>query len=207
MNKAFKGRCSQIIQCALLFVILVTRCLADSVPTVVESFDLQNVQLLDSPFKTAMELNSRFLLSLEPDRFLCYFRTNAGLPPKAAAYDGWEAPNTGAGRCLGHYLSALSLQFRATGDPQFKQRINYIVDELALCQQPDGLLTAQAGVKQAFAELARGNGAALRNSRVPWYIHTKCSPASAMPIPSPATKKQRQSSFAWPIGPSKSPTR
>jgi hypothetical protein len=173
MNKAFKGRCSQIIQCTLLFGFLATRCLGNGGPPAVESFDLRDVQLLDSPFKTAMELNSHFLLSLEPDRFLCYFRTNAGLPPKAAAYGGWEAPNTGAGRCLGHYLSALSLQFRATGDPQFKQRIDYIVDELALCQQPDGLLTAQAGVKEAFAELARGNGAALRHSRVPWYIQHK----------------------------------
>ena len=173
VNKAFKGRCSQLIQRALLFGFLVTHCLAGSVPPAVETFDLRDLQLLDSPFKTAMELNSRFLLSLEPDRFLCYFRTNAGLPPKAAAYGGWEAPNTGAGRCLGHYLSALSLQFRATGDPQIKQRIDYIVDELALCQQPDGLLTAQSGVKEAFDELAHGNGAALRHSRVPWYIQHK----------------------------------
>ncbi len=139
----------------------------------VESFDLRDVRLLDSPFKRAMDLNARYLLSLEPDRFLCYFRTNAGLKPKAEAYGGWEAPNSGAGRCLGHYLSALSLQFRASGDARFKQRVDYIVDELALCQQTNGLLTAQAGVKEAFAELATGKGDALRKSRVPWYIQHK----------------------------------
>ena len=138
-----------------------------------ESFDLRDVRLLDGPFKQAMDLNSRYLLSLEPDRFLCYFRANAGLEPKAQAYGGWEAPNSGAGRCLGHYLSALSLQFRASGDARFKQRVDYIVDELALCQQTNGLLTAQAGVKAAFAELAKGNGRALRKSRVPWYIQHK----------------------------------
>lgn len=142
------------------------------IPTA-ESFDLRDVRLLDGPFKEAMDLNSGYLLSLEPDRFLCYFRMNAGLKPKAPAYGGWEAPNSGAGRCLGHYLSALSLQFRATGDTRFKQRVDYIVDELALCQQPNGLLTAQSGVEAAFAELAKGKGDALRKSRVPWYVQHK----------------------------------
>jgi DUF1680 family protein len=123
-----------------------------------ESFDLRDVRLLDSPFRQAMELNGRYLLSLEPDRFLCYFRTNAGLEPRAPAYGGWEAPNSGAGRCLGHYLSALALQFRSTSDARFKARVDYIVAERALCQQPDGLLTAQAGVKEAFAKLAKGKG-------------------------------------------------
>jgi DUF1680 family protein len=141
--------------------------------TPAESFDLREVRLLDGPFKQAMDLNGRYLLSLEPDRFLCYFRTNAGLEAKAKAYGGWEAPNSGAGRCLGHYLSALSLQFRASGDARFQQRVNYIVGELALCQQSNGLLTAQAGVKAAFAELAKGKGDALRQSRVPWYIQHK----------------------------------
>jgi DUF1680 family protein len=142
-------------------------------PLAAESFDLRDVRLLDGPFKVAMDLNGRYLLSLEPDRFLCYFRANAGLAPKAQAYGGWEAPNSGAGRCLGHYLSALSLQFRSTGDARFKQRVDYIVAELALCQQSNGLLTAQAGVKAAFAELAKGNGGALRKTRVPWYIQHK----------------------------------
>ncbi len=138
-----------------------------------ESFDLREVRLLESPFRQAMELNGRYLLSLEPDRFLCYFRANAGLEPKAPAYGGWEAPNSGAGRCLGHYLSALALQFRSTGDARFKERVDYIVAELARCQQPDGLLTAQAGVKEAFVELAKGKGDALRKCRVPWYIQHK----------------------------------
>jgi DUF1680 family protein len=142
-------------------------------PITVSAFDLRDVRLLDSPFKTAMDLNRQYLLSLDPDRFLHYFRTNAGLAPKAPAYGGWEAPDSGAGRCLGHYLSALSLQFRATGDPRFKQRVDYIVAELALCQQTKGLLTAQTGVKEGFARLATGRGDALQKLRVPWYIQHK----------------------------------
>lgn len=100
-----------------------------------EPFDLADVTLLESPFKDAMERNRQVLLSLEPDRFLHNFRYIAGLQPKAPIYSGWESPSTGAGRCLGHYLSALSMQYRATGEKQFKQRIDYIVSELAPCQQ------------------------------------------------------------------------
>ena len=159
--------------CAIFLGLSLLRALAAPAPVAVESFDLRDVRLLDSPFLTAMDLNSRYLLSLEPDRFLHYFRSNAGLPPKAPAYGGWEAPDSGAGRCLGHYLSALSLQFRATGDARFKQRVDYIVSELALCQQTNGLLTAQTGVKEGFAALATGRGDALQKLRVPWYVQHK----------------------------------
>jgi hypothetical protein len=49
---------------SLLFGFLATRCLEDGEPTAVESLDLRNVQLFDISFETAMDLNSRFLLSL-----------------------------------------------------------------------------------------------------------------------------------------------
>jgi DUF1680 family protein len=144
-----------------------------AVAVAVEPFDLSEIKLLDSPFKQAMDLNASYLLSLEPDRFLHYFRVNAALKPKGPAYGGWEAPTTGAGRCLGHYLSALSLQYRATGDPRFKERVDYIVSELAICQHTNGFLSAQAGLAEAFAALAAGHGDALLKSRVPWYIQHK----------------------------------
>jgi hypothetical protein len=144
-----------------------------AVEMAVKPFDLSEVKLLDSPFKQAMDLNARYLLSLEPDRFLHYFRVNAGLKPKAPAYGGWESPTTGAGRCLGHYLSALSLQYRATGDARFKERVDYIVSELAICQQTNGFLSAQTDLAEAFAALAAGHGDALLKSRVPWYIQHK----------------------------------
>ena len=146
--------------------------ISNQVGSKAEAFDLADVQLLDGPFKDAMELNARYLLSLEPDRFLSLFRTEAGLTPKAPNYGGWESPTTGAGRCLGHYLSALSLQYRATGDPRFKHRIDYIADELAACQEAfgDGYVGAMPNAREVFARLAANDGKALYQSRVPWYI-------------------------------------
>lgn len=100
-------------------------------------FPLSQVRLKPSRFLTAQETNQRYLLSLEPDRLLHNFRAGAGLEPKGAVYGGWEAAGI-AGHSLGHYLSAVSLMWAQTGQPEFKQRAAYIVDELAACQAANG---------------------------------------------------------------------
>lgn len=64
-----------------------------------------------------------------------------------------------AGHSLGHYLSACALAWASTGDPQFLDRVNYMVDELAECQKAngDGYVAAIPGGKKAYAEVAAGN--------------------------------------------------
>jgi len=100
-------------------------------------FALSEVMLLDGPFRHATDLNVSVLLNYEPDRFLSRFRKEAGLKPKAEPYGGWEA-ETLAGHSLGHYLSALSMMYQTTGNPEFLDRVNYIIDELRECQDADG---------------------------------------------------------------------
>jgi hypothetical protein len=103
----------------------------------VEPFVLGEVRLLPSPFKAAMERNANYLLSLDADRLLHNARKYAGLEPKGALYGGWEARGV-AGHTLGHYLTALSQQYAATGDSRFRERVRYIVAELAECQRAYG---------------------------------------------------------------------
>jgi hypothetical protein len=100
-------------------------------------FALGDVRLLDSPFRRAMERNAEYLLSIEPDRLLHNTRSYAGLAPKGESYGGWEAHGI-AGHTLGHYLTALSQQFAATGDARFRRRIDYIIAEMAECQKAYG---------------------------------------------------------------------
>jgi DUF1680 family protein len=102
-----------------------------------ESFPLSQVRLKPSRFLTALETNQRYLLSLDPDRLLHNFRAGAGLTPKGAVYGGWESAGI-AGHSLGHYLSAVSLMWAQTGQPAFRQRAAYIVEELAACQAANG---------------------------------------------------------------------
>jgi uncharacterized protein len=74
----------------------------------VRAFALSRVRLLPGPFEDARALDARYLLSLNADRLLHGFRSNAGLAPKAARYSGWESGVLCPGHTLGHYLSACS---------------------------------------------------------------------------------------------------
>jgi uncharacterized protein len=100
-------------------------------------FALGDVRLLESPFKQAMDRNADYLLSIEPDRLLHNTRLYAGLAPKGELYGGWESAGI-AGHTLGHYLTAISQQYAATGDERFRERIDYIVAEMEECQKAYG---------------------------------------------------------------------
>ena len=112
----------------------------------VQPFPLSQVRLLDGPFKQAMEINNRWLLSLPPDRLLHTFRLTAGIASSAEPLGGWEKPDCElrghfAG---GHVLSALALAYGSTGDDEFKSRGAALVTEFARCQEKnqDGYLSA-----------------------------------------------------------------
>jgi hypothetical protein len=98
---------------------------------------LSTVRLKPSIFRDQVESNRAYLQSLEPDRFLHNFRKYAGLEPKAPRYGGWEDMGI-AGHCLGHYLSALSLMYAQTGDERMRDKVRYIVGELAEVQKARG---------------------------------------------------------------------
>ena len=137
-------------------------------------FEPEDVRLLDGPFKRAMELDAKYLLSLEPDRLLSWFRKEAGLQPKAKVYGGWESLGI-AGHSLGHYLSACSRMYQDTGNKEFLDRVNYIVSQLAECQRANGngYVAAIPNGKRVFAEIARGEVRSqdfnLNGVWVPWY--------------------------------------
>ena len=98
---------------------------------------LAAVRLTPSPFLAAVEANRRYLITLEPNRLLHNFRTNAGLPVRGEIYGGWESESL-AGHTLGHYLSACSLMYAQVGEVECRRRVDYIVDELAACQAANG---------------------------------------------------------------------
>ncbi len=139
-----------------------------------ESFDLKDVRLLDSPFKKAMDLDTAYLLKLDPKRLLYGFYKNAGIKPKGESYGGWEK-ETIAGHSLGHYLSACAMAYAATGDVRFKERTELIVKELTECQDAlgTGFVGGMPEAKRVFDEVSAGNirsqGFDLNGSWVPFY--------------------------------------
>lgn len=164
-----------------------------AVPVQAVPLPLASVRLTGGPLKHAQDLDAAYLLELEPNRMLYYLRQRAGLEPKAQeGYGGWD----GAGRQLtghiaGHYLSAVSYMFAATGDARFKERADYMVRELKEIQDAQGdgyigALMANAGNgtnrtlvdgKKRFEDLANGiiasGGFDLNGMWSPWYVQHK----------------------------------
>ena len=138
----------------------------------------QSVRLTGGPLKHSQDLNATYLLALEPDRMMAGYRMRAGLEPRAEGYGGWDAVKGKqlTGHIAGHYLSAVSLMFAATGDPRFKERADDLVKELKLVQdaQGDGYLGALEGGRERFAEVAAGDirsgGFDLNGLWAPWYV-------------------------------------
>jgi hypothetical protein len=147
-----------------------------AIPAVARPLPLSAVRLTGGPLKRAQDLDAQYLLELEPDRMLAYYRQRAGLEPKAKPYDGWDGGGRNlTGHIAGHYLSAVSLMWAATGDARFKERADYIVNELQEVQDKhgDGYLSALAGGRDAFNALSRGeirsSGFDLNGLWSPWY--------------------------------------
>ena len=154
---------------------LATR-VAPKVNAVATPLPLTAVRLTGGPLKRAQERDAQYLLDLDPDRMLSFYRTRAGLPKKAEPYGGWDGEGRQlTGHITGHHLSAVSYMFAATGDTRFKQRADYIVGELKIVQDAhkNGYVGAIMGGEEAFNELAKGNirSAAfdLNGLWSPWY--------------------------------------
>ena len=167
--------------------------ITDAVPELARPLPLSAVRLTGGPLKHAQELDEAYLLQLDPDRMLYYLRLRAGLKPKAKeGYGGWD----GAGRQLtghiaGHYLSAVSYMYAATGDPRFKQRADYMVSELAEIQKARGngyigalLADVREGTNTVLVEglaqfdaltngVIRSGGFDLNGMWSPWYVEHK----------------------------------
>src|ERR1041384_4414735 len=149
----------------------------NSIPDVARPLPLSSVRITGGPLKHAQDLDRAYLLKLEPDRMMAYYRKRAGLEPKAPGYPGWDGDGRNlTGHIAGHYLSAVSLMFAATGDARFKERADYLVREMKEVQDKhgDGYLGALANGKEQFIEVSKGNIRSadfdLNGLWSPWYV-------------------------------------
>ena len=90
-------------------------------------FPLGDVELLEGPFKSARDLNLEVLMKYDMDRLLAPYRKEAGLEMKAKPYPNWDGLD---GHVAGHYLSAMAMNYAATGKDEFRQRMDYMLSEL-----------------------------------------------------------------------------
>jgi hypothetical protein len=142
------------------------------------SFFLGDVKLLDGPFKHAQELNIKTLLKYDINRFLAPYLKAAGLKPKAENYPNWESEGLD-GHMGGHYLSAMAMNYAATGDIRCKVRMESMISELKKCQDANskdtnfvGYLGGGPNAKTIWLKIKNGNPSAIWDGWAPWYnIH------------------------------------
>lgn len=141
-------------------------------PMKVKSFDLKDVRLLPSRFRENMMRDSVWMASIEVDRLLHSFRTNAGVfAGREGGYmtvkklGGWESLDCELrGHTTGHLLSAYGLMYAATGSEQFKQKGDSLVNALAEVQTALGNGYLSAYPEELINRNIRGTSV-----WAPWY--------------------------------------
>src|SRR5690606_37417381 len=91
------------------------------------TFPLEDVTLLDGLFKHSRYLNIEVLLQYNVNRLLAPYRKEAGLEPREPSYPNWEGLD---GHIGGHYLSAMAMNYAATGNEECKKRMDYMISEM-----------------------------------------------------------------------------
>lgn len=170
----------------------------------VELFSLGEVQITDGDFRHIQDLDHQYLLTLDPDRLLSWFRREAGLTPKAQPYPFWESEDVWgggplAGHILGFYMSSMSMMYQTTGDAMILDRLNYVMSELKVCQEAhgDGFLLATINGKKVFEDVIDGDfsttNPCINKTWEPVYVmnkimlglygvYTRCNIQEAKPI-------------------------
>ncbi|KJK50666.1 hypothetical protein UK23_09730 [Lentzea aerocolonigenes] len=135
-----------------------------------ELFPLGSVSLLPGPFRDNTLRTHAYLLFLDPDRLLHTFRLNVSLSSGVVPCGGWESPSTELrGHSTGHVLSALAQAFAATGDTAFSAKANYLVEQLAVCQDRARIGGFSTGYLSAFPESFIGRVEAREQVWAPYY--------------------------------------
>ena len=166
LSSTFLSRYRKLLAFALLVLTVNIHVNANDVrtpkpkqPNAVNLFQLKDVHLTGGQAYDIERRAYKYLLSLEPDRLLSWFRREAGLMPKAQPYPAWESEDLfGGGPLSGHilsfYMSGMSMMYQDTGDKAILERLNYIADELYDIQEAggDGFVAATPQGRHVFED-------------------------------------------------------
>ena len=164
-------------------------------------FNLQEVTLLDGPFKTAMDKNIDMLLQYDTDRLLTPFVRQAGLSATTdsqSPYYQWETKHPNfknwggdagfdlSGHVGGHYVSALAMAWAASRDEaqraRLKERLDYMLKVMKDCQDQynqdtEGLYGFIGGqpINDSWRKLYQGDLSGIQKNWgwVPFYCEHK----------------------------------
>lgn len=137
----------------------------------------------ESVFWKSGQIGLNYIKSVNVDRLLApsFEVHNLPAPNNARRYGGWERKGannwtssddtfTLAGHSLGHWMSAAAIFYRATGDTEILEKLNYAVDRLDYLQKSTGSAYIGGCREDCFIKLFEGNIESWADGYwVPWY--------------------------------------
>jgi DUF1680 family protein len=100
-----------------------------------QPLDLAEVRPLDGPFKDAQERDKGYMLRVEPDRLMHWWRVDNNLISNAKPYIEYKTNGYGPkGHSERHFLSVCAGMYRDTGDGRFKVKLDLAVAIMAEIQ-------------------------------------------------------------------------
>ncbi|KAF2639259.1 DUF1680-domain-containing protein [Massarina eburnea CBS 473.64] len=101
----------------------------------VRPFHLDQVQLGNGLLQEKRDRIKTFLESYDERKFLVLFNNQTGRPnPDVEPPGGWEDGGLLSGHWTGHFLTAISQAYADQGEEVFKTKLDWMVKELASCQ-------------------------------------------------------------------------
>ncbi|KAH7039763.1 uncharacterized protein B0I36DRAFT_234595 [Microdochium trichocladiopsis] len=103
----------------------------------VRPFRLDQVSLESSLFTEKRDRIKSFIKNYDERRFLVLFNNQAGRPNPAdvTTPGGWEDGGLLSGHWTGHYMTALAQSYAEHKEESYKQKLDWMVSELAACQE------------------------------------------------------------------------
>ncbi|WP_218034260.1 beta-L-arabinofuranosidase domain-containing protein [Acrocarpospora corrugata] len=112
--------------------------------TAIRPFWLREVSMHAGLLQEKRDRMKAYLQAFDERRFLMLFNNQAGRPNPAGLQvpGGWEDGGLLSGHWAGHYMSALAQAYADQGQQVFKDKLDWMVNELAECQTA---ITARMG--------------------------------------------------------------
>jgi uncharacterized protein len=134
----------------------------------------KTADLLPGELYAHRQRNYRYLMELTTDNLLMPYRHEAGLFRAnyrlTDCHWGWDGPLSDLrGQFTGHWLSAAARMIQTTGDVPLRQKAEYIVSEIAICQKENGGEWAFPIPEKHLLWLKRG-----KHTWAPQYVCHKC---------------------------------
>ncbi|KAH8168815.1 beta-L-arabinofuranosidase [Sarocladium implicatum] len=137
----------------------------------VRPFRLDQVHLEDGLLQEKRDRIKNFLREYDERRFLVLFNNQAGRPnPDGVEPPGvWEDGGELSGHWAGHFMSAISQAYADQGEQVFKDKLDWMVKELAACQEAITTRYNNADSKRTIQSRITGRASSSDSDWVPTY--------------------------------------